>query len=418
MTSQTTTLPNGLRVVTDRMDSVETAALGVWVAAGTRHETADVNGIAHLLEHMAFKGTRRRSALQIAEEMDNVGGQLNAYTSRDHTAYYAKVLKEDQGLALDIISDILLNSTMDAEELAREKHVIVQEISQANDTPDDIIFDHFQATAFPDQPIGWPVLGREEIVRAVSSERLKLHMGSHYAADTMVVSASGNVDHDSFVAAVDKAFAPLPLKATISTPPASYVGGDFREARDIEQAHVVLGFGGLAFDDPDYYNLAAMSVLLGEGLSSRLFQEIREKRGLAYSVFSSSQSFPDTGLFSIYAGTAPGDVPQMMPVLCDEIHKIGDMVTEEEVKRSRAQLKAGLLMSLESPGSRCTQRARQILIYGRTLTTAEIIAKVEQVDGEGIKRSAKRVFSGAPTVAALGDISTMDSFDAIRARLS
>ena len=191
MPVQLTTLPSGLRVITDPMDSVETVAAGVWVAAGTRHETADVNGISHLLEHMAFKGTERRSAQDIAEEMDNVGGQLNAYTSRDHTAYFAKVLKEDTALAMDILTDILLNPAMDEEELSREQYVVVQEIYQAIDTPDDIIFDHFQAAAFPDQPMGWPVLGQEDLVKSITAKGLKSYMGAHYAADAMVVSASG-----------------------------------------------------------------------------------------------------------------------------------------------------------------------------------------------------------------------------------
>ena len=229
MSVEVTVLPNGLRVVTDRMDSVETIAVGAWVAAGTRHETADVNGISHLLEHMAFKGTARRTAQGIAEEMDNVGGQLNAYTSRDHTAYFAKVLKEDTGLAVDILSDILLNSTMDSEELAREQHVVVQEIYQADDTPDDIIFDHFQATAYPDQPMGWPVLGSEGIVRSITSERLRRYMSDNYAADTMVISAAGNVDHDKFVRMVESTFAALPTRAKISELPSHYNGGDFRQ---------------------------------------------------------------------------------------------------------------------------------------------------------------------------------------------
>src|SRR5690349_19333925 len=229
MSVNVTTLSNGLRVVTDSMSSVESVALGIWVAAGTRHETVDSNGISHLLEHMAFKGTARRSALAIAEEMDNVGGQLNAYTSRDHTAYYAKVLKEHVPLAVDILADILLNSTMDAEELDREKHVVVQEISQADDTPDDIIFDHFQATAFPNQPMGWPVLGSENIVRAITPERLKKYMAVNYAADTMVVSASGNIDHDVFVRLVEDAFKVLPARAQVSEIPSLYGGGDFRQ---------------------------------------------------------------------------------------------------------------------------------------------------------------------------------------------
>ena len=417
MTVEVTTLANGLTIVTDPMTSVETVALGVWVGAGTRHETAEVNGISHLLEHMAFKGTARRSAQAIAEEMDNVGGQLNAYTSRDHTAYFAKVLKEDAELATDILADILLNSTMDAEELTREQHVVVQEISQANDTPDDIIFDHLQATAFPDQPLGWPVLGFEKIVRAITPERLKAHMADQYAPDCTVFSASGAIAHDQVVRMAERAFGSVTPRPRTAPIPGRYKGGDFREARDLEQVHLVLGFAGLSHDDPDYYHLAALSTLLGEGLSSRLFQEVREKRGLAYSVFSSTQSFADTGLFTVYAGTGPEDLPKLVPVLCAEIKRVGETITEDEVKRARAQLKAGLLMSLESPSSRCAQRARQLQVYGRTLTVAEIIAKVEDVDRTGIARAAGRVLSGPPTIAAIGDLGPLEDFDRIRARL-
>jgi predicted Zn-dependent peptidase len=337
MSTEITTLRNGLRIVTDRMSSVETVAVGVWVAAGTRHETADINGISHLLEHMAFKGTKRRTAQTIAEEMDNVGGQLNAYTSRDHTAYFAKVLKEDMALAVDILADILLNPTMDEVELEREQHVVVQEINQADDTPDDIIFDHFQATAYPDQPMGWPVLGKEKIVRAITSERLKTYLTSNYAADTMVISAAGAVDHKAFVRLVEDAFGDLPERAKVSELPGRYDGGDFREVRKLEQVHLVLGFSGVPFEDKDFYNLSALSTLLGEGLSSRLFQEIREKRGLAYTVYSSAQSFSDTGLFSIYLGTGPSDVPKLIPVLCDEVKKMVDGVTADEVKRARGR---------------------------------------------------------------------------------
>ncbi len=417
MPVQLTTLPSGLRVITDPMDSVETVAAGVWVAAGTRHETADVNGISHLLEHMAFKGTERRSAQDIAEEMDNVGGQLNAYTSRDHTAYFAKVLKEDTALAMDILTDILLNPAMDEEELSREQYVVVQEIYQAIDTPDDIIFDHFQAAAFPDQPMGWPVLGQEDLVKSITAKGLKSYMGAHYAADAMVVSASGAVDHDSFVALVDKAFANLPSKTQVNETPGHYKGGDFRERRALEQVHIVLGFNGVSFDDKDFYNLAALSTLLGEGMSSRLFQEIREKRGLAYTVFSTAQSFSDAGLFSIYTGTGREDVPKLIPVLCDEIKKTMDSVSDAEVARARAQLKAGILMSLESPSSRCAQRARQILVYGRSLTTQEVIERIEDVDAGGIAAAALRVFSGAPTMAALGELDKLENIEEIRARL-
>jgi predicted Zn-dependent peptidase len=417
MSVEVTTLSNGLRIVTDRMESVDTVALGAWVGVGTRHETAEVNGISHLLEHMAFKGTARRTALQIAEEMDNVGGHLNAYTSRDHTAYVAKVLKEDTELAVDVIADILLNSTMDAEELEREKHVIVQEISAVHDTPDDIIFDRFQAKAYPDQPMGWPVLGSEELVRAVTSARLKSYLESHYAAEHTVLAAAGKIDHDAFVRAVERSFAGFKPKADIATVPGRYSGGEHREHRDLEQVHLVLGFPGVAYRDPDFYAIAALSVLMGEGLSSRLFQEIREKRGLAYAIFSSAQSFADTGLFTIYTGTSSEDLPRLVPILCDELRKASDGITPEETRRAKAQIKSGLLMSMESPSSRCTSRARQLVVYDRPLLVEEVIARVEAVDGAGIAAAAARVFLGAPTLAAIGPLDTLAPLAEIQERL-
>lgn len=417
MTVTVTTLPSGMRVVTDRMDSVETVALGVWVGVGTRHETADVNGISHLLEHMAFKGTARRSAQKIAEEMDNVGGHLNAYTSRDHTAYFAKVLKDDTALAVDILADILLYSSMDEVELDRERQVIIQEISQVNDTPDDIVFDHFQAVAYPDQPMGWPVLGSEDNVRSIAATRLKSYLSEHYAADNMVVAASGAVDHDAFVRLIEAAFAGLRKTANVTPVPARYSGGEHREKRKLDQVHLVLGFPGVTHDDPAFYDVAALSVLMGEGMSSRLFQEIREKRGLAYAVFSSTQSFADSGLFQIYTGTGPAEIKTLVPILCAELKKATDTITEDEVRRAKAQLKSSILMSLESPSSRCTQRARQLVVYGRTLTTQEIIDRVETISVTGIAGAAARLFSATPTLAAIGKLDRLPDLAAIRSQI-
>jgi predicted Zn-dependent peptidase len=417
MSVNVSTLSNGLKVITDRMDSVETVALGAWVNVGTRHETADVNGISHLLEHMAFKGTARRTAQEIAEEMDNVGGHLNAYTSRDHTAYFAKVLKDDAALATDVIADILLNSTMDPDELEREKQVIVQEISQVNDTPDDIIFDQFQMKAYPDQPMGWPVLGSEKLVRSVTSAQLKSYLHEHYAASDTVVAASGNIDHDAFVKTVESTFKGYRETAAIKTVSSTYKGGESREERDLEQVHLVLGFPGVAYGDADYYNIGALSVLMGEGMSSRLFQEIREKRGLAYSVFSSTQSFSDTGLFTIYTGTAPDEVQKLIPVLCEEIRKAAGSITAEETKRAKAQIKSGLLMSLESPSNRCSQRARQLVVYGRPMNTPELIERVEAIDTNSIRAAAERIFRGEPTLAAIGPLDALPPLSEIRHKI-
>jgi predicted Zn-dependent peptidase len=415
---RTTTLESGLRIVTDPIPSVETTAVGVWVAAGTRHETLEVNGISHLLEHMAFKGTKKRTALQIAEEMDNVGGQLNAYTSRDHTAYYAKVLKEDLPLAVDILSDILLNATMDEEEFAREQQVVVQEIYQADDTPDDIVFDWLQATAYPDQALGWPVLGTVESVNRMTAENLHEYVGRNYTSGDIVVSAAGRVDHDAFVSQVADAFSGLTKGDGPEPVEARYVGGDVRAVRPVEQLHVVFGFDGVGYHDPDYYPLSALSVLFGEGLSSRLFQEVREKRGLAYSVFSSTNACEDSGIFTVYAGTGPDQTEELMSVLSDEIKKMTDGVTEQEVVRAKAQLKAGLLMGLESPSSRCVQRARQILVYGRTLDTAEIIKEVESINAAAISNAARRVFATTPTFAAVGQIDRLGDYESIKAGLT
>jgi len=416
-TIRETTLASGLKVVTDPMDTVETASLGVWVDAGTRHEPAAVNGVSHLLEHMAFKGTGRRSAQDIAEEMDSCGGHLNAYTARDHTAYYAKVLKEDTGLALDIISDILQHSSLDSEELAREQAVVVQEINQAIDTPDDIIFDHFQETAYPDQPLGRAVLGTEDLVRSMDRLTVLDYMRGHYSAPRMVLSASGRVDHDALVEAAETAFADLPPPMATTTQTALYRGGDFREDRDLEQVHVVVGFDGIAYDDPDYYTASVLSTLLGGGMSSRLFQEVREKRGLVYSIYSFASSYSDGGLFGVYAGTGEDEVAELIPVMCDEIVKVGGGVREDEVQRARAQLKASILMSLESTSSRCEQLARQVVIYGRPLPVAEVVAKVEAITAEDCARVARRLFAGIPTIAAIGPLSKVEDYDKIAARL-
>ncbi len=414
---QETRLSSGLVVVTDPMATVETMSIGVWVDAGTRHEPAEINGVSHLLEHMAFKGTARRTARDIAEEMDAVGGHLNAYTARDHTAYYAKVLKEDAALALDIVSDILQHSTLDADELAREQAVVIQEIGQAIDTPDDIVFDHFQSTAFPDQPLGRPVLGTEDLVRSMDRNTVVGYLQSHYSAPNMVLAAAGRVDHDQLVEAADRAFSSLPAPQRATTGPARYVGGDFREDRDIEQVNLVLGFEGVAYDDPDYYTASVLSTLLGGGMSSRLFQEVREKRGLVYSIYSFTSSYADGGVFGIYAGCGEDEVPELIPVMCDEIIGVTTGITDAELERARAQLKASILMSLESTSSRCELLARQKAIYGRPVPVDEVVRRVVAVGAADVTRVARRLFASRPTLAVLGPISKLEEYDRLAARL-
>ncbi|MBV8507286.1 MAG: insulinase family protein, partial [Alphaproteobacteria bacterium] len=364
MTTRVSRLANELRVATDTIQTVDTVSLGIWVDVGTRHEPAAVNGAAHFLEHMAFKGTERRSARDIAEEIEAVGGHLNAYTSRESTAYYAKVLKEDVPLALDMLADILQNSTFDPDELERERTVILQEIGQANDTPDDIIFDHFQECAYPEQAMGRPVLGRPEIIRSLARDAVVAYLRDHYGAQRMVLAAAGNIEHERLVDLADTLLSALPAERAVSTEPARYAGGDRRENRDLEQLHLVLGFPGVTLGDPDYYAASVLSTAFGGGMSSRLFQEIREKRGLVYAIHSFVHGYRDGGLFGIYAGTGEDEAAELVPALCDEALKLQDGFTEVELKRAKAQMKAGLLMSLESTSARCEQLAQHLLIYG------------------------------------------------------
>jgi len=418
MTVRVTTLENGMRLLTDSMDSVETVSLGVWVDVGTRHEPAEINGVAHVLEHMAFKGTERRSALDIAAEIEAVGGHLNAYTSREHTAYYAKVLKENLPLAVDILGDILQYSVFEQRELERERTVILQEIGQANDTPDDIIFDLFQERAFPDQAMGRPVLGRSEIIRQMDRETVARYMQRSYAAPGMLFAAAGNVDHEALVALARRAFRVLPAQGTARSEPARYLGGDFREIRDLEQVHVVMGFPGFAYGDEDYYAASVVSSALGGGMSSRLFQEIREKRGLVYSIYSFTHAYSDVGLFGVYAGTGEDEVEELMPVLCDEIRKLSAGLEVAELERARAQLKAGLLMSLESTTARCEQQAAHVLVFGRPLNMSEMVARIDAVDARAVERVARRLRSAPPTLTALGPIGRVESYEKVAARLS
>ena len=417
MSIQITALPNGLTIATDTMESVESVSVGVWVDVGTRSERADINGVAHLLEHMAFKGTERRSARDIAEEIEAVGGHINAYTSREHTAYYARVLAADLPLAVDILSDILQHSTLEASELERERAVILQEIGQAFDTPDDIVFDHFQAMAYPEQPMGWPVLGTAEVIGRLGRDAALDYMRGHYAAERMVLAAAGRVEH---AALVDLAlrFGALESASPGSVETARYAGGDRREPRDLEQVHFVLGFDGLAYDDEDFYTLSVLSTLFGGGMSSRLFQEVREKRGLVYSIYSFSSSYSDGGLFGIYAGTGEAEMEELLPVVAAEALALTREVGAEEVQRARAQLKASVLMALESSWARCERLSQHLLTFGRIVSVEEIVSKIEAVDEAAVRRVAGRILSSRPTVAAVGPAGRLEDYDAIAGRFA
>lgn len=412
-----TTLPNGLRVATDPMEGVETVSLGVWVGVGTRNEDASVNGVAHLVEHMLFKGTPTRSAFDISQQIEAVGGNMNAYTTRENTAYFVKVLKEDAGLGLDIIADMVQHASLDEEELGRERGVVLQEIGQAEDTPDDIIFDYFQAAAYPDQPLGRPVLGEPDIIETLPRHALADYIGRHYRGPALVVAAAGRIDHDWLVERVAKVFADLPGAPPIVIPQAHYRGGEHREDRDLEQLHLVLGFDSVSYHHDDYYPVSVMSTLLGGGMSSRLFQEVRERRGLAYSVYSFCNPYVDGGVFGVYAGTGPDQVGELVPVICDELAKVADHVDDEEIARSRAQLRASTLMALESTMARCEQLGQQMLIFNRPIPTEEILADIARVDGDAVRRVASTLWRSPLTLTALGPLAGLESLERIAARL-
>jgi predicted Zn-dependent peptidase len=414
-----TTLANGLRVATETMANVQTASVGVWVDVGARHETVEVNGVAHMLEHMAFKGTKRRSARLIAEEIENVGGQLNAYTSREQTAYYARVLADDIPLAVDLLADILQHSTFDPDELERERGVILQEIGQTQDTPDDLVFDVFQEAAYPDQPLGRSILGPVETVAGMSRDALIGYMGSHYTPSRMVLSAAGKVDHDALVEMAEQQFTALPAAGEGAlVEPGTYTGGEKREQRELEQAHLLLGLPAFSYLDDDFYALQVLSVMLGGGMSSRLFQEVREKRGLAYSVFSFASCYKDSGIFGIYAGTGEKETKDLVPVVCDEFLGLLEKPLEEELVRARAQLKASLMMGLESCFAQSEDLARQLLIFDRRIPQDEVIEKIDAVDAALIKRVGQRLLGPVrPTLAAIGPLAALPGVDSIGARL-
>ena len=418
MSVRVTTLESGLRIVTHEMRHLESAALGVWVGAGSRSEREEEHGLSHLLEHMAFKGTRTRSAADIAEEIEAVGGEVNAATSVETTSYYARVLKDDVPLALDILSDILRNSVFDPQELAREQHVILQEIGAALDTPEDRVYDNFAEAAFPGQPIGRTILGTAETVRAAGSPMIGAYLDRHYRGPAMVIAAAGALEHDRLVELAGEAFVELPGEAGPKPVAATYHGGERREPRDLMETQIMLGFEGLRYGSDDFYAAQILSAIIGGGMSSRLFQEVREKRGLCYSIYSFHWSFADTGVFGVHAATGPDDVEELMPVLIDELGRAVDDIGEKELNRARAQLRAGLLMTLESPAARAGQLARQLLLFGRVISPEELVERIEAITIADLRRLAARILrGGALTLATVGPANGAMDRDRIIERL-
>ncbi len=417
MSLQQHRLANGFRIVTEHMPGLASASIGIWVNAGGRHETPKQNGIAHFLEHMAFKGTAKRSALQIAEAIEDVGGYINAYTSREVTAYYARVLEADVPLAMDVIGDILLNPSFDKNEIEIERGVILQEIGQALDTPDDVIFDWLQAQAYPEQPIGRTILGPTERIEAFSRKDLARFVAQHYGPEEMILSAAGAVDHDSIVKLAEEMFGGMVPTPAFKLAPAKFRGGEVRQVKDLEQAHFALAFESPGYRDEEIYVAQIYASALGGGMSSRLFQEVRENRGLCYSIFAQAGAYDDTGMMTVYAGTSGDQVAELSQITIDEMKRAASDMNPAEVARARAQMKAGLLMGLESPSSRAERLARLVQIWDRVPPLEETIARIDAVTTGDVREFAEHIAATAPAALALyGPVDTAPTLDALQER--
>jgi predicted Zn-dependent peptidase len=421
LTIQQHTLSNGLRIVTEQMPGLKSTSIGIWVLAGGRHERIEQNGIAHFLEHMAFKGTKSRTALQIAEQIEDVGGYINAYTSREMTAYYARVLEDDVALGLDIIADILLNPLFEDAEIEVERGVILQEIGQTLDTPDDIIFDWLQEEAYPDQPLGRSILGEAARVSTFAKGDLDRFVAEHYGPNQMILAAAGAVDHDAIVRQAEALFGHLPRveRAAGLLQPAKFIGGERRATKALEQVHFALALEGPTYRDPAIYTAQIYATALGGGMSSRLFQEIRENRGLCYTIFAQAGAYEDTGMTTIYAGTSAEQIAELAHVTIDEMKRAADDMSDAEVARARAQMKAGMLMGLESPSNRAERLARLLSIWDRIPGIEETIAHIDNVTTGDVKTFAAQMAGQVGTALALyGPADQAPTLDALKARLA
>ena len=403
MTIELHTLSNGFSIVTESMPGLQSASVGVWVNAGGRHERLEQNGIAHFLEHMAFKGTKTRTALQIAEQIEDVGGFINAYTSRENTAYYVRVLQEDVPLGLDVIADILLNPQFNDDDVETERGVILQEIGMTNDTPDDIVFDWLQEVAYPDQALGRTILGPTERVSAFNQDDLRQFVGEHYGPNQMILAAAGGIDHDAIVRQAEELFGHLERLERPSNiiQPARFQGGEVRRNKDLEQVHFALALEGPNYLDPKIYTAQIFASVMGGGVSSRLFQEVREKNGLCYTIFAQAGAYEDTGLTTIYAGTSSEDIEKLANITMDELKRSADDMTAAEVARARAQMKAGLLMGLESPSNRAERLARLLSIWDRIPTIAETVERIDDVTTGDVRAFAAEMAGPAGAALAL-----------------
>ncbi len=419
MSVEVTRLENGLTVVTHAMPHLETVALGIWVKAGARDELPEENGIAHFLEHMAFKGTKRRSAQAIAEEIENVGGEINAATGMETTTYYARVLKDDWKLALDILADIFTESTLDPGEMERERDVILQEIAASKDQPDDLVFDLAQAASYGEHPLGRSILGPADLIETMTREQMLSWRERNYWASRIVVCAAGNIDHKALAKECERMLGGIERGQGPQRQSPVFASSAQTEAKPLDQTHIVLGFSAPNYRDPRIYQLQILSSVLGGGMSSRLFQEVREKRGLCYSVFSYGTSYEDVGQLGVYAATSPEHTPELIEVTANVMLSMGKEVSAKEVDRAKAQLKSSLVMNLESASARADQIARQYLAFGEVPEVSTLVKRIEGVNAGDVRSLAEEIFtSSRPSLSAVGQLSGLANFADITARFS
>ncbi|RDE34479.1 insulinase family protein [Parageobacillus thermoglucosidasius] len=388
------TCKNGVRIVLEQIPTVRSVAIGVWIGTGSRNETEQNNGISHFLEHMFFKGTTTRTAKEIAEAFDSIGGQVNAFTSKEYTCYYAKVLDEHASFALEMLADMFFHSTFVDEELQKERNVVLEEIKMYEDTPDDIVHDLLSKACYANHPLGYPILGTEETLRTFTGDSLRGYMADYYTPDRVVISVAGNVD-ENFIQKVESYFGFFTAKRKASESPAPlFQPQKLARQKETEQAHLCIGFNGLPVGHPDIYTLIVLNNILGGSMSSRLFQEVREQRGLAYSVFSYHSSYQDSGLLAIYAGTGNSQLDLLFETIQETIEKLKeDGITEKELKNSKEQMKGSLMLGLESTNSRMSRNGKNELLLGRHRTLDEIIEEINGVTVEKVNELARRIFA-------------------------
>lgn len=387
-------LANGVRIITEEIEHVRSAAVGIWVGAGSRDENEGYEGISHFIEHMFFKGTEHRSARALAESLEAVGGQLNAFTTKEYTCYYAKILDEDLDLAIDVLSDMFFCSLFDEKEIEKEMNVVIEEIKMYEDSPDELIHDIFSEYVWNDHPLGKPILGTEESIKSLSREKIMTFLSEHYAPDNVVIAVAGKIKHDDVVAKLTNQFGTFKRggrRILEGTPVGQTI--ERYQKKDTEQMHILLGVPGLGQDDDEIYAMHIFNNILGGGLSSRLFQEIREQRGLAYSVYSYHSTYVDTGLFAIYAGTSPNNTKEVIECILRELKGIAEQgITAEELERTKAQIKGGLYLGLESVSSRMSRLGKTELTYNRVLSPEEVVEKLEKVTLADVLRLIRRLW--------------------------